>query len=86
MNPLFALRDCLRERRMATAGELAAHLQLATAVVEDMLGHWIRRGSVEAVRSTGVDCGSGGCASCRRCASDAAPALYRWRDQPARPM
>ncbi len=82
MNPLFALRDSLREQRMATAGQLATRLNLSTPVVQDMLGHWIRRGCVELVRVADGGCGSGGCAGCRQCGSSAVSEIYRWCDQP----
>jgi hypothetical protein len=84
-NPLFQVRDLLRQRGMATAAQLAAELRLPSGVVEDMLAHWGRRGLVAEVGASGSgSCASGGrrgCSSCGQCAGASAPAtLYHWRD------
>lgn len=71
-SPLFAVRDALRELHAATAGDIAARLRLPEAVVEDLLGHWTRRGLAE--RREG--CASGACSSCRACAGSV---TFHWR-------
>lgn len=88
MNPLFALRERLREQGAATASQLALVLHLPRATVEDMLAYWQRRGRVEAVAlgaagNCGPACSGGQCGSC-----GAAPAaelrVYRWRESDPR--
>ncbi len=83
--PLFQVRELLRQRGMASAGQLAAELRLSPGVVEDLLAHWIRRGmAVAAPAAAAGACGSGGCGSCGQCAGPAMPAaLYQWRDPSA---
>jgi hypothetical protein len=68
MNPLFAVREVLRARRVATAGQLASELRLSQDVVDDVLAHWQRRGLVENERiETGGGCGTGSPAACGGC-------------------
>ncbi len=68
MNPLFAVRDLLRERRVATTGQLATELKLPQEVVDDVLAHWQRRGLIESETvETGGGCGIGSRASCGGC-------------------
>ena len=90
MNPLFAVRDLLRTRRVATSGQLANELSLNTDIVDDVLAHWQRRGMVESepVDTDGCGCGIGSRATCGGCngcdiAAKSAPATpaisaYRW--------
>ncbi len=81
--PLFQVRELLRQRGMASAGQLAAELRLPLGVVEDLLAHWTRRGmAVAAEAASAGACGSGsGCGSCGQCAGTAMPtALYQWRE------
>ncbi len=67
-NPLFAVRDKLRDVHVATAGQLASALALSPDVVTDALAHWQRRGRVEAETvETGGGCGIGTRASCGGC-------------------
>ncbi|MEJ2291778.1 MAG: FeoC-like transcriptional regulator [Deinococcales bacterium] len=81
MNPLFAVRDRLREESLATSWQLASDLQLSPAVVEDVLGHWLRRGQVERIElGPQGGCGGRSCARCGLCSSAGLqPAAYRWR-------
>ena len=81
-SPLFQVRDLLRQRGMASAGQLAAELQLPLGVVEDLLAHWTRRGMAVAAEAPAVGaCGSGGCATCGQCGGAALPtALFQWRE------
>ena len=67
MNPLFAVRDCLRDRQLACAAEIAACVQLPTPVTEDMLAHWVQRGLVERLDAQGALCSSGACQRCGLC-------------------
>ena len=89
MNPLFAVRDLLRQRHVATSGQLATELDLSTEVVDDVLAHWQRRGLIESERvETGCGCGIGSRATCGGCngcdiAAKLAPSspsisAYRW--------
>ncbi|MBU1175257.1 MAG: FeoC-like transcriptional regulator [Alphaproteobacteria bacterium] len=89
MNPLFAVRDLLRQRQIATSGQLATELSLATEIVDDVLAHWQRRGMVESeVVETGRGCGIGSRSSCGGCngcdiaakAGPSSPSIsaYRW--------
>ena len=89
MNPLFAVRDLLRERQIATSGQLASELSLPADVVDDVLAHWQRRGLIESETvETGGGCGIGSrstCGGCNGCeaaknVSDQIPAIsaYRW--------
>ncbi|MEJ2357928.1 MAG: ferrous iron transport protein B [Deinococcales bacterium] len=81
VNPLFAVRDRLREESLATSWQLASDLQLSPAVVEDVLGHWLRRGQVERIElGPQGGCGGRSCARCGLCSSAGLqPAAYRWR-------
>lgn len=88
VSPLFAVRDCLRDRQLASASEIAACVQAPAAVVEDMLAHWVQRGLVERLDGQGATCSSGSCQRCGACGSGkVAAALYQWRGMPtaARP-
>ncbi len=79
-NPLFAVRDTLRARGLASVAQIAAERQLPVAVVDEILAHWVRRGMAHAVApQTGGACGSGGCSSCGQCAVPSHSAmLYAW--------
>jgi|GEM_PF-1830339 hypothetical protein len=80
VNPLFAVRDCLRQRQLASAAEVAACVQVPVAVVEDMLAHWVQRGLIERLDAQGAACGSGSCQRCGACGSGhTAAAVYQWR-------
>lgn len=80
MNPLFAVRDCLRDRQLASAAEIAACVQAPLPVVEDMLAHWVQRGLVERLDAQGASCSSGSCQRCGACgAGKSAAAVYQWR-------
>ncbi|WP_298294558.1 FeoC-like transcriptional regulator [Thiomonas sp.] len=80
MNPLFAVRDCLRAAGLASAAEIAAQVQVPADVAADMLDHWVRRGLAERLDPQGGACRSGTCARCGLCGAGAATAvLYRWR-------
>ncbi len=80
MNPLFAVRDCLREKQPASAAEIAACVQVSALVAEDMLAHWVQRGLVERIDAQGGACSSGSCGSCGQCGTrKTAAALYQWR-------
>ena len=84
MNPLFAVRDCLREKQLASAAEIAACVQVSAPVAEDMLAHWVQRGLVEQIDAQGGTCSSGSCGSCGQCGTrKTAAALYQWRGQQA---
>ena len=79
MNPLFAVRDALKEQEIATAGQLATLLQFPQTRVEEILQHWQRRGLVEQVlAATSNGCNSGGCSSCSGCGPS--PTRYHWRN------
>ncbi|MEJ2632706.1 MAG: FeoC-like transcriptional regulator [Acidihalobacter sp.] len=84
MNPLFAVRDRLREEGEATASQLAAILHLPRGTVEDMLAHWQRRGRVEPVvlgfgNGCASGCGGGACSSCSAPPVSAGGVrIYRW--------
>lgn len=87
MNPLFAVRELLRKREMATASQIAAELRLSTGLVEDMLAYWQHRGAVKQIfaAATRGDCASAcDTGSCRRCVpATAAPVqAYRWCGHP----
>lgn len=80
MSPLFAVRQRLRGRELATSLQLAAELELPLAVVEAALAHFERRGQARAVSpTTDPGCGTGRCGSCNLC-STAGPrvAWFRW--------
>ncbi len=87
MNPLFAVRELLRKREMATASQIAAELRLSTGLVEDMLAYWQHRGVVKQIFAAAA---RGGCASacdtgsCHRCvpATAASVQAYRWCGHP----
>lgn len=81
MNPLFAVRERLRARGSATSRQLAAELELPTAVVEDILAHFERRGQVQAVTPAAVSgCGADRCGSCNLCfTAGPSVAWFRWR-------
>jgi len=82
-NPLFAVRDCLRQRQLASAEEIAACVHVPVAVAHDMLAHWVRRGLIERLDAHGATCSTGACARCGACGSGrAAAVLYRWRVEP----
>lgn len=89
MNPLFAVRDLLRQRQVATSGQLASELELPHDVVDDVLAHWQRRGMIESETvETGGGCGIGSRSSCGGCngcdiarkITEDLPAIsaYRW--------
>jgi Mn-dependent DtxR family transcriptional regulator len=64
VNPLFAVRDLLRQHKVATSGQLASELKLSHDVVDDVLAHWQRRGLIESETiETGGGCGIGSRAS-----------------------
>lgn len=68
MNPLFAVRDLLRERHVATSTQLANTLRLPPDVVDDVLAHWQRRGLIEREPvETGGGCGIASRSSCGGC-------------------
>ena len=78
---LFDVRDALKTRQMASAAQIAAELQLPASAVQDMLGHWVRRGLAAEVTPTaaGGSCGSRACGSCGQCATPSpSQALYQW--------
>jgi len=77
MNPLFAVRDCLRAAGLASAAEIAAQVQVPADVAADMLDHWVRRGLAERLDPQGGTCRSGACARCGLCGA-ATAVLYRW--------
>lgn len=80
MNPLFAVRNCLRDRQLASAAEIAACVQVSTPVAEDMLAHWVQRGLVERLDAQGASCSTGSCQRCGMCGtSKSAAAVYQWR-------
>jgi hypothetical protein len=80
VNPLFAVRNCLRDRQLASASEIAACVLAPAAVVEDMLAHWVLRGLVERLDGQGATCSSGSCQRCGACGSGKSPvAVYQWR-------
>lgn len=80
VNPLFAVRDCLRDRQLASAAEVAACVQVPVVVAQDMLAHWVQRGLIERLDAQGASCGSGSCQHCGACGSGhTAAVLYRWR-------
>jgi hypothetical protein len=80
VNPLFAVRDCLRDRQLASASEIAACVQAPAAVVEDMLAHWVQRGQVARLDGQGATCSSGSCQRCGACGSGkSTAAVYQWR-------
>ncbi|WP_449369545.1 FeoC-like transcriptional regulator [Thiomonas sp.] len=79
MNPLFAVRDCLRDRQLASAAEIAACVQVSTPIAEDMLAHWVQRGLIERIDAQGGVCSSGSCGSCGLCGARKTAALYQWR-------
>ena len=79
---LFAVRDALKARQMATPAQIAADLQLPTGTVQDMLAHWVRRRLAAEVASApeGRSCGSGACNTCGQCAAPSpAQVLYVWQ-------
>ena len=89
MNPLFAVRDLLREHKVATSGQLASALDLSQDVVDNALAHWQRRGMIESETvETGGGCGIGSRSSCGGCngcdvaqkITEDIPAIaaYRW--------
>ncbi|HKI58574.1 MAG TPA: FeoC-like transcriptional regulator, partial [Trueperaceae bacterium] len=85
MSPLFAVRDRLRERGLATPRQLAAELELPLAVVEAAVAHLERRGKVRAAPPAAEPgCGTGRCGSCRLCFT-AGPDVpwVRWSGPPA---
>ncbi|OYV33614.1 MAG: FeoC [Thiomonas sp. 20-64-5] len=91
MNPLFAVRDCLRDKQIASAAEIAACVQVPTLVAEDMLAHWVHRGLIERLDAQGAACSTGACQRCGACGtSKTAAAVYQWRgiqstaEQPAK--
>ncbi|MDY0329903.1 MAG: FeoC-like transcriptional regulator [Thiomonas sp.] len=79
MNPLFAVRDCLRDRQLASAAEIAACVQVSTPIAEDMLAHWVQRGLIERIDAQGGVCSSGSCGGCGLCGARKTAALYQWR-------
>lgn len=82
-NPLFAVRDCLRQRQLASAEEIAACVHVPVAVAQDMLAHWVRRGLIERLDAQGATCSTGACIRCGVCGSGhTATVLYRWRGGP----
>lgn len=86
MNPLFAVRDCLRDKQLASAADVAACVQVPTLVAEDMLAHWVHRGLVERLDAHGSSCSTGSCQSCGACASSKnAVVVYQWRGLQAAP-
>ncbi|MGC8703097.1 MAG: FeoC-like transcriptional regulator [Thiomonas sp.] len=90
VNPLFAVRDCLRQRQLASAAEIAACVQVPVAVAQDMLAHWVQRGLIARLDAQGATCNTGACARCGACGSGhTATVLYRWCGGPsaaARPV
>ncbi|MFM2484216.1 FeoC-like transcriptional regulator [Celerinatantimonas yamalensis] len=78
MNPLFAVRDLLREHHVATLSQIAVTLQLSQPIVEQALAHWQRRGMVSLRVDNG--CQSGGCSNCESggCSSKA---FYQWQPE-----
>lgn len=80
MNPLFAIRNRLRDRGPASISQLAAELQLPADSVTELLAHWQRRGQVEQLTASGGACASGCGGGCGSCSIPKAPALvaYRW--------
>lgn len=79
-NPLFAVRNCLRDRQLASAAEIAACVQLPTLVTEDVLAHWVQRGLVERLDAQGASCSAGSCQRCGMCGtSKSTAAVYQWR-------
>ena len=89
VNPLFAVRDLLRTREVATSSQLASELKLSSEVVDDVLAHWQRRGLIESETvETGGGCGIGSRATCGGCngcdiakkITEDIPAIsaYRW--------
>jgi len=80
VNPLFAVRDCLRQRQLASAAEIAACVQVPVAVAQDMLAHWVQRGLIARLDAQGATCSSGACAQCGACGSGrTAAVVYQWR-------
>ena len=83
MNPLFAVRERLRDGGAATLSQLAAELRLSPELIQDLLGHWQRRGQVELLSLAGSacasGCGSGGCNGCQLPQSGGLT-VFRWRD------
>lgn len=64
MNPLFAVRDLMKQLNIASSAHIAYELKLPVEIVDDMLTHWQRRGLIEPVQSIGGGCSSGQCGSC----------------------
>ncbi|CAG9000885.1 MAG: hypothetical protein CENE_02892 [Candidatus Celerinatantimonas neptuna] len=81
MNPLFAVRNLMRQLNIASSAHIAYELQLPVDVVDDMLIHWQRRGFIEPLESIS----SGGCTSgkCGSCSSGGCTPVkqYRWIQQ-----
>jgi hypothetical protein len=69
VNPLFAVRERLRDGGAATLSQLAAELHLSPDLVRELLAHWQRRGHVETLsvgsNGCGSGCSSGGCNGCQ---------------------
>ena len=82
MNPLFAVRDGLRQHGVATASQLAAELELPRAVVESALDHWSRRGYAQPVSLAADGACSAGCSSCSACLSGEQGTAFLWHDGP----
>lgn len=80
MNLLFAVRDCLRDKQLVSAAEVAACVQVPTLVAQDMLAHWVQRGLVDRLDAQGASCSTGSCQRCGACGSSKrAAAMYQWR-------
>ncbi len=88
-NPLFLLREVLREQGPASAEQLARRMRRPLAVVQAMLEHWRRRGRVlelpaEPGADSGGACAGGACGACDGCGSrrQQTPARFAWQERP----
>lgn len=82
MTPLFAVRDYLKRAQVASTSQIARELSISPDLVEELLGHWQRRGFVQVVDSPTQ---SSGCAmgSCKTCPVNHShnDVCYSWEDQ-----